>query len=167
MAGMSDATTIRGATPADAEVIAAFNAAMALETEHKRLDPAVLRAGVEGAIARPASAKYFLAELEGRVVGQLMVTFEWSDWRNADFWWIQSVYVPPEFRSRGVFGGLYRHVERLARDAGACGLRLYVERDNAGAQAAYRRLGMADAGYLVYETDWSVKRDATPPVENT
>ena len=165
MADMSDSMRIRGATSADAEVIAAFNAAMALETEHKRLDPVVLRAGVEGAIARPTSARYFLAEIEGRVVGQLMVTFEWSDWRNADFWWIQSVYVHPDFRSRGVFATLYRHVERLAHDAGACGLRLYVERANAGAQAAYRRLGMADAGYLVYGTDWFVNRSATPPAE--
>jgi GNAT superfamily N-acetyltransferase len=131
---------------------------MAFETEHKRLDPAVLRAGVEGAIAGPASAQYYLAEDRGRVVGQLMVTFEWSDWRNADFWWIQSVYVHPDFRSRGIFATLYRHVERLARDAGACGLRLYVERDNAGAQSAYRRLGMTDSDYLVYETDWSVQK---------
>jgi GNAT superfamily N-acetyltransferase len=149
---------IRHATAADAETITAFNAAMALETEHRRLDMAVLRAGVEGAIARPQAARYYLAEVGGRVVGQLMVTFEWSDWRNADFWWIQSVYVHPEFRSRGIFGALYRHVERLAREAGACGLRLYVERENVGAQAAYRRLGMTDSGYLVYEADWSVQK---------
>jgi ribosomal protein S18 acetylase RimI-like enzyme len=158
MAGMNDSMRIRGATAADAEVIASYNAAMALETEHKRLDLAVLRAGVEGAIRQPESAQYYLADVGGRVVGQLMVTFEWSDWRNADFWWIQSVYVHPDFRSRGVFKALYRHAETLARQAGACGLRLYVERDNTVAQAAYRRLGMTDAGYLVYETDWS-----TPP----
>jgi ribosomal protein S18 acetylase RimI-like enzyme len=155
---MNDPMRIRGATLADAEVIAAYNAAMALETEHKRLDLAVLRAGVEGAIGHPEAAQYYLADIDGRVVGQLMVTFEWSDWRNGMFWWIQSVYVHPEFRSRGIFGALYRHVERLARDAGACGLRLYVERENAGAQAAYRRLGMTDSGYLVYEADWSVQK---------
>jgi ribosomal protein S18 acetylase RimI-like enzyme len=155
---MSDSMQIRGATLADAEVIAEYNAAMALETEHKRLDLAVLRAGVEGAIGQPDSARYYLADVGGRVVGQLMVTFEWSDWRNGMFWWIQSVYVHPEFRSRGIFGALYRHVERLAGDAGACGLRLYVEGDNAGAQAAYRRLGMTDSGYLVYEADWSVQK---------
>jgi ribosomal protein S18 acetylase RimI-like enzyme len=158
MAGMNDSMRIRGATLEDAEVIAAYNAAMALETEHKRLDMAVLRAGVEGAIARPEAATYYLAEVGARVVGQLMVTFEWSDWRNGMFWWIQSVYVHPEFRSRGIFGALYRHVECLARDAGACGLRLYVERDNVGAQSAYRRLGMTDSGYLVYEADWSVQK---------
>jgi ribosomal protein S18 acetylase RimI-like enzyme len=155
---MNDSMRIRGATLADAEVIAAYNAAMALETEHKRLDLAVLRAGVEGAIRQAEAAKYHLAEVDGRVVGQLMVTFEWSDWRNGMFWWIQSVYVHPEFRSRGIFAALYRHVERLAKGAGACGLRLYVERENVGAQAAYRRLGMTDSGYLVYEADWSVQK---------
>ena len=146
---------IRAATPADAETITAFNAAMALETEHKRLDPATLRAGVERAIDRPEEARYVLADAGGRVVGQLMITFEWSDWRNGMFWWIQSVYVEPAHRSRGVFRQLYRHVERAAREAGACGLRLYVEKQNAPAQEVYQRLGMADAGYLVFETDWS------------
>jgi len=155
---MNDSMRIRGATVADVEVITSYNAAMALETEHKRLDLGVLRAGVEGAIRQPEAAQYYLADIDGRVVGQLMVTFEWSDWRNGMFWWIQSVYVHPEFRSRGIFGALYRHVEGLAREAGACGLRLYVERENGGAQAAYRRLGMSDSGYLVYETDWSVQK---------
>ncbi|HEY7119289.1 MAG TPA: GNAT family N-acetyltransferase, partial [Tepidisphaeraceae bacterium] len=152
---MPDAIHIRPAAPADAPVIAEYNAAMALETEHKRLDPATLRAGVEWAVAHPDAARYFLAEVAGQVVAQLMITFEWSDWRNAMFWWVQSVYVHPDFRSRGVFGTLYRHVEVLAREARACGLRLYVEKDNARAQEVYRRLGMSDAGYLVYESDWS------------
>lgn len=140
---------------ADAPTISEFNAAMALETEHKRLDPSTLRAGVERAIGRPEEARYFLADAGGRVVGQLMITFEWSDWRNAMFWWIQSVYVEPEYRSRGVFKELYRHVEGLAKEAGACGLRLYVEKENGRAQEVYRRLGMADAGYVVFETDWA------------
>src|SRR5439155_4490600 len=109
---------IRSATLADAPTLAAYNAAMALETEHKTLDPAKLRAGVERAIAQPQSARYYLADIAGQVVGQLMVTFEWSDWRSADFWWIQSVYVHPDFRSAGVFKSLYRHVEALAREAG-------------------------------------------------
>jgi GNAT superfamily N-acetyltransferase len=147
---------IRPATPPDAQTIADFNVAMAWETEHKRLDPATLRAGVERAIAQPDAARYFLAaDAAGRVVGQLMITFEWSDWRNATFWWIQSVYVEPESRSQGIFRQLYRHVETLAKQAGACGLRLYVEKENAPAQQVYQRLGMADAGYLVFETDWS------------
>jgi len=147
---------IRAARSEDAAVVAEFNAAMALETEHKRLDPAILRAGVEHAISNPEIARYFLAEIDGRVAGQLMITMEWSDWRNATFWWIQSVYVRPEHRSRGVFKALYRHVEAIARERkDVCGLRLYVERENAAAQAVYRRLGMCDTGYLVYEVDWS------------
>jgi ribosomal protein S18 acetylase RimI-like enzyme len=148
---------IRSALLEDAASIAGFNAAMALETEHKTLDAARLRAGVEHVIAQPATsgARYFLADVAGQVVGQLMITFEWSDWRNADFWWIQSVYVHPDFRSAGIFKALYRHVEALAREAGACGLRLYVERDNTRAQEVYRRMGMADSGYAVFEVDWS------------
>ena len=154
---MSSDIQIRAATPADAAVIAGFNAAMALETEHKTLHAQTLRAGVERAIAQPRAARYFLADIAGEVVGQLMVTFEWSDWRNADFWWIQSVYVHPDFRARGVFKYLYQHVEQLARQAGACGLRLYVERENTRAQEVYRRLGMTDSGYAVFETDWTKK----------
>ena len=146
---------VRPARPDDAPTIAEFNAAMALETEHKRLDPATLRAGVEHALAHPEVARYFLAESDGHVVGQLMVTMEWSDWRNATFWWIQSVYVRPDHRSRGVFKALYGQVEQLAgARTDVCGLRLYVEKDNAAAQEVYRRLGMSDAGYLVYEVDW-------------
>jgi GNAT superfamily N-acetyltransferase len=155
---MSDLPRIRAAVRDDVNVISEFNAAMALETEHKRLDPATLRAGVERAIAQPDAARYFLAEIAGQVAGQLMITFEWSDWRNANFWWIQSVYVHPDFRAKGVFKALYQHVEQLARQAKACGLRLYVERDNAKAQEVYCRLGMKNAGYIVFETDWS-KRD--------
>lgn len=147
---------IRSATLEDAELIADYNAAIALETEHKVLDRAKLLAGVRHAIERPEVARYFLAEVDGRVAGQLMITTEWSDWRNANFWWIMSVYVHADFRSRGVFKGLYRHVEALARaDAGVCGLRLYVERENGRAQEVYRRLGMKDAQYAVYEVDWS------------
>jgi len=154
---MRESIDIRPATHADAPSISKFNAAMALETEHKCLDLAILRAGVERAIQQPDAARYFLAEIAGQVAGQLMITFEWSDWRNANFWWIQSVYVHPDFRAKGVFKALYRHVEQLARQAKACGLRLYVERDNANAQEVYRRLGMENAGYFVFETDWSKK----------
>jgi len=155
---MPDTIVIRPATTNDAAVIAEFNAAMALETEHKRLDPAILRAGVERAIALGDAARYFLADIDARVVGQLMITFEWSDWRNGMFWWIQSVYVHPEFRSRGIFKQLYRHVESLAKEADACGIRLYVERQNSAAQEVYKRLGMGDAGYAVFEMDWSKEK---------
>jgi len=156
---MSDLTSqglmIRAAHPSDAGVIASFNAAMALETEHKQLDPALLCAGVEHAIAEPEAARYFVAEVAGQIVGQLMVTMEWSDWRNGVFWWIQSVYVHPEFRRLGVFKALYRQVEQAARQRkNVCGLRLYVERENDHAQAVYQRMGMKDAGYLVFEVEW-------------
>jgi GNAT superfamily N-acetyltransferase len=142
---------IRAATLDDIDLLVDFNAAMALETEGKRLDPARLRAGVAGVFDDSRRGVYRVAELEGEAVGGLLVTFEWSDWRNADFWWIQSVYVRPAARGRGVFGALYRTVEAEARAAGACGLRLYVERDNARAQASYRRLGMDGTHYLMFE----------------
>lgn len=149
--------TIRAATPADQEFLAHGNEAMALETEHKTLDPQVVRRGVEAALKDPAHGRYFVAEdADGRPVGQLMVTYEWSDWRNGQFWWIQSVYVLPEWRRRGVFRALYDHVEQLARGtAGVCGLRLYVETDNVNAQRTYEKCGMVDAGYRVMEVDYS------------
>jgi len=144
---------IRNAEARDLDFIACGNAAMALETEHKRLDPETVRNGVQAAFGNAARARYFVAEIDGRVVGQLMLTYEWSDWRNGDFWWIQSVYVAPEARRQGVFRALYGHVERLAQSTpGVCGLRLYVENDNMRAQRTYLGCGMVNAGYLVMET---------------
>jgi ribosomal protein S18 acetylase RimI-like enzyme len=141
---------IRRATPADEEVVAAFNAALAWESEHKRLDEAVLRAGVRAALADPAKGFYFLAERDGEAVGQTGVTFEWSDWRNGWYWWVQSVYVREDARRRGVFTALYRHVEALAlADPGVIGIRLYVERENARAQETYRALGLTEEGYYL------------------
>jgi GNAT superfamily N-acetyltransferase len=147
------ALTIRRATPADEAAVVAFNAALAWETEHLRLRPDVLAAGVRAALADPARGVYTVAEDEaGEVVGQMMVTFEWSDWRNGWFWWVQSVYVRPDARRRGVFRELYRHVERqAAADPAVIGIRLYFERDNARAQATYRSLGLADTTYGMME----------------
>lgn len=148
--------TIREASLTDLETIVAFNAALALETEHKQLDAAVLREGVRSAIADRGRCTYFVAELDGIVAGQTMVTFEWSDWRNGWFWWIQSVYVHPDYRRRGVFRALYEHVLAAARARpGVCGIRLYVEEHNDRAQRTYRQMGMAPSGHLVYEVDWS------------
>jgi len=147
---------IRPAIAADADFIAQGNAAMALETEHKQLDPEVIGAGVRAALADPTKGLYFVAERDGQRVGQLMFTYEWSDWRNGMFWWIQSVYVLPEARRGGVFRALFRHVEQLAeRDPGVCGIRLYVERENTHAQATYRHCGLHDAGYVVMEVDYT------------
>jgi ribosomal protein S18 acetylase RimI-like enzyme len=146
------AVTIRRGEPRDATAIAEFNRRMAWETEHKHLDPNVLARGVGRVFADPARGFYLIAEADGEVVGQLMVTFEWSDWRDGWFWWVQSVYVRDNCRRQGVFKALYAELMANARSTGdVAGVRLYVERDNERAQATYRRLGMGDAGYLVWE----------------
>lgn len=144
--------TIRPARPEDLDALVDFNAAMALETEQLTLDPERLRAGVALLLADAAKGQYRVAKRDGTVVGALMLTREWSDWRCGDWWWIQSVYVRPEARRCGVFRALYDSVEREARArADVCGLRLYVERDNAHAQATYNALGMAEAHYRMFE----------------
>ena len=141
---------IRRATPADETVLIAYNAALAWESEHKRLDEAVLRAGVRAAFADPGKGFYVVAELGGEVVGQSGVTFEWSDWRNGWYWWVQSVYVRPDARRQGVFSAIYRHLETEATaDPTVIGLRLYVERENTRAQATYRALGLVEEGYFL------------------
>jgi ribosomal protein S18 acetylase RimI-like enzyme len=143
---------IRPATPTDVPVLVAFNTAIAWETEDKRLDPAVLTAGVRALFDDPARGFYVVAERAGEVVGQSMVTFEWSDWRNGWFWWIQSVYVRSDARRAGVFRALYRALERrAAADPTVIGLRLYFETDNARARATYRALGMTETTYGVME----------------
>jgi ribosomal protein S18 acetylase RimI-like enzyme len=142
---------IRLATPADAGVLIEFNAAMAFETEGKELLTDVIGAGVRSLLGNPAAGFYLLAEQDS-AVGSLMITKEWSDWRNGTFWWIQSVYVRPEFRRQGVYRNLYRHVQELAsKDPAVCGFRLYVERENERAQATYSALGMKPTHYLVFE----------------
>jgi len=143
---------VRRANSKDSEVVVEFNRRLAEESEGKMLDAALLRAGVAQALADPQKAAYFLAEDLGLVVGQIMITTEWSDWRNGWFWWIQSVYVRPEARRRGVFRALFEHVSRTARQDGAViGLRLYVDEHNHAAQETYRRLGMTETGYWVLE----------------
>jgi ribosomal protein S18 acetylase RimI-like enzyme len=144
--------TIRRATSADAAVVVEFNRRMAEETEGKTLDPNVLAAGVAAGLADPDKGWYFVAEEGGVVLGQLMITFEWSDWRNGWFWWIQSVYVRADARRRGIFRRLYDYVAQLARERpDVVGLRLYVEHHNHAAQHIYTHLGMNPAGYLVFE----------------
>lgn len=139
---------IRTGTPADEDAAVAFNAAMAAETEGKTLHEPTLRAGVRAALADPAKGFYLMAERDGEVVGQLMVTTEWSDWRNGWYWWIQSVYVKPEARRAGVFRALFDHLkgQALAHPT-VIGLRLYVERDNERAQAVYAALGLTAEPY--------------------
>jgi GNAT superfamily N-acetyltransferase len=153
---MNASLRVRPAEPADLGFIVAANAALARETEQRELEPARLRAGVAAVLDDAAKGRYFVAEAAGRVVGQLLLTWEWSDWRNGTFWWIQSVYVVSGARGQGVFTALYRHVEALARaDAGVCGLRLYVEGHNERARRSYLRLGFAAAGYEILEVDFT------------
>jgi ribosomal protein S18 acetylase RimI-like enzyme len=153
------AITIRRGEPRDAVAIAEFNRRMAWETEHKHLDPEVLARGVGRVFADPAKGFYLVAESAGEVVGQLMVTYEWSDWRDGWFWWVQSVYVRGDYRRQGVFKALHADMMARARSAGdVAGVRLYVERDNTRAQATYQGLGMGDAGYLVWEVMLDLSR---------
>ncbi|UTW44451.1 GNAT family N-acetyltransferase [bacterium SCSIO 12696] len=145
-------TRIREATEADRDSLVAFNCAMALETEDKVLPRDTVAAGVANLLQRPELGFYLVAEESGEVVASLMITGEWSDWRNGLFWWIQSVYVRPEYRRRGIYRQLYQEVERLAQERGdVCGFRLYVERDNLRAQQTYRALGMEETVYQMYE----------------
>jgi GNAT superfamily N-acetyltransferase len=132
--------------------LCAWNAAMAWETERKTLEPARLQRGVAGVLAQPARGFYLVAESAGMAVGSLLVTYEWSDWRCGDFWWIQSVYVLPAARRGGVFRALYAAAGQRAREAGAVGLRLYVDLGNSTAQATYEGLGMQRCHYAMYET---------------
>jgi ribosomal protein S18 acetylase RimI-like enzyme len=144
---------IRDATPADAGAIAANNNSMAEETESRSLADELIGPGVAAFLADDSKGRYWVAEVDGEVVGQIAVTYEWSDWRNGTLWWIQSVYISPEQRRKGVYSALYEHVESLARaDAGVVGIRLYVDKDNARAQATYEKLGMRMTDYQIMQT---------------
>jgi GNAT superfamily N-acetyltransferase len=146
------AVTIRRAGPDDWAVIVEFNLRLAAESEGKTLDRALLEPGVAAGLADERKALYFVACEGEQVVGQMMITYEWSDWRNGWFWWVQSVYVRPEARRRGVFRALFEHVVQLARrDPEVIGLRLYVENGNRVAQETYACMGMIPAGYFVLE----------------
>lgn len=149
---MTPAWRIRPAGVADVPRLRDWAVAMARETEDKALDPATVEAGIRAVLDEPRRGAYFVAEREGVSGGTLMLTYEWSDWRNGDWWWIQSVYVDPACRRQGCYATLYRHVFEAAKATpGVCGLRLYVEHHNAAAQRTYESLGMADAGYRMYE----------------
>ncbi len=143
---------IRPARFDDWPVIADFNTRLAAETEGKRLDPDTIAEGVRTLLSQPQHGRYFLAATDGRIVGQIMHTREWSDWRNGEIWWLQSVYVLSEFRQRGVFRALFAHLQDLAQASPeVIGLRLYVEEHNTRAQEAYLTLGLKRAGYTVME----------------
>jgi GNAT superfamily N-acetyltransferase len=143
---------IRQAVFGDVEIIADFNIALCRETERRELDPATVSEGVRRFVSEPARGRYFVAMIGGEVVGQTAHTFEWSDWRNGEIWWIQSVYVHPRHRGCGVFRALFAHIKELGeKDAECCGTRLYMERENDTARRSYLQLGFREAGYEVFE----------------
>lgn len=145
--------TIRQALPADAKLIAGFNLAMARETENLDLDDKIALKGAQAILDRPTHGSYLVAEdKDGEAVGSLMITTEWSDFRNGFFWWIQSVYVRPDHRRMGVYSALYEYVRTAAKaQPDVVGIRLYVERDNDGAREVYEKMGMGETAYRLYE----------------
>jgi ribosomal protein S18 acetylase RimI-like enzyme len=144
---------IRTASLEDAQLLSSHNCAMALETENKILDPEASLAGVEGLFERPQFGFYLVAEVEAVPAATLMVTYEWSDWRNGLFWWIQSVYVKAEFRRQGVYRAMYQQLQTMARASTipVCGFRLYAETENRKAQATYKDCGMKVCDYIMFE----------------
>lgn len=143
---------IYDARPTDIPHIVEFNAALARETEHKELPIDILTKGVTRLLKKPEFGQYFVAEVDGQVAGCMMITYEWSDWRDGLIYWLQSVYVRPQFRRAGVFRALLSRVEEKASSSpDVCGIRLYVERENAPAQATYQKHGLGSTPYLVME----------------
>jgi GNAT superfamily N-acetyltransferase len=149
---MGDNTVVRIADARDADALAQANIAMAWEAERKRLDPATIAQGVRAALNHPEYGYYVVALNAGRIAGSLMVTFEWSDWRAGMIWWIQSLYVQPAFRRKGIFTRLYEFVATEAsRSPDVRGIRLYVEESNVTARQAYATMGMQETSYRIYE----------------
>jgi GNAT superfamily N-acetyltransferase len=152
----SERITIRDANELDVPLLVEYNKKLALESEGKILDDPTLIAGVRRGLTHPELARYFIAQAGGRPVGTTMLTFELTDWRDGVLWWLQSVYVEPEYRRHGVFREIYHHIEALARKhPDVRGLRLYVHRDNHRAMKTYENVGMSKAEYDLYEHDWS------------
>jgi GNAT superfamily N-acetyltransferase len=148
-------TQIRTATEGDVPLIAQYNANIAWETEQRKLDLPRVREGVKALLLDPAKGTYYVAETNGQIAGQVLITYEWSDWRNGNFWWIQSVYVAEQFRGKGIFRALFEHIQNLARSRpGICGLRLYMDGENSRARQAYERLGLKKTNYEMFEIDF-------------
>ncbi len=159
-----DAIRVRAAYPRDIATLVEFNRALARETEERELDPERVLAGVSAVLADASRGGYSLAVRGETALGGLLLTREWSDWRNGVFWWIQSVYVVPVARRQGVFRRLYEHVlERARSTRDVCGVRLYVDADNQAAQRVYRALGMKEARYRMFELDFVLPADFSGP----
>jgi len=147
-----DELLIRIAGDRDIETLAKFNMALAWETEQKKLDQAVVTRGLQTLFKNPQYGFYTVAEVDGQVVGCILITYEWSDWRCGLFWWIQSVYVESQFRRQGVFRKLYEHLkEKASGEPNVCGFRLYVEHSNLAGQSTYAGLGMEEVSYKFFE----------------
>jgi GNAT superfamily N-acetyltransferase len=142
---------IRKANQSDAPSIVDFQLKMAWETEQMALDPETVTKGVNALFEVPSRGQYYVAETTGRVVSSLLITHEWSDWRNCNVWWFQSVYVVPEFRRQGIFRKMYMHIRELSEEQDVAGLRLYVETNNERARRTYEALGMSSEHYSFYE----------------
>ena len=143
--------SIRKATSEDSDIIIEFQRKMAWETEQMTLDPDIISKGVKAVFTDQSRGQYWVAEDNGNVVASLLITFEWSDWRNTNVWWFQSVYVLPELRRTGIFRSMYQHIKAEADKNEIAGLRLYVETNNSGAQYTYEALGMNSQHYKMYE----------------
>ena len=143
--------TIRKANPSDGPSIADFQIKMAWETENMALDPETVTKGVNAVFGDPSRGQYYVAEATGRTIASLLITFEWSDWRNCNVWWFQSVYVVPEFRRQGIFRKMYAYIRHIAEEQDIAGLRLYVETKNERARKTYEALGMSSEHYSFYE----------------
>ena len=142
---------IRKAIPADASAIIGFQQKMAWETEQMVLVDEIITKGVEAVFKEPSRGQYYVAEADGKVIASMLITFEWSDWRNSNVWWIQSVYVLPGFRRQGIFRSMYDFIMKEADKHYVAGLRLYVETNNSTAQKTYESLGMKSEHYRMYE----------------
>lgn len=143
--------SIRKATLSDAAAIIDFQINMAWETENMKLLPEVVTKGVNAVFHDQSLGKYYVAESDGRVIASLLITYEWSDWRNSNVWWFQSVYVVPEYRRQGIFRKMYGHIRQLAEEQDIAGLRLYVDTKNTRARKTYEALGMSSEHYSFYE----------------
>jgi ribosomal protein S18 acetylase RimI-like enzyme len=152
--------TVRQATRADAPTIADFNSRLASETEHLTLEPATIAAGVAAVLADPNRGRYFVADEAGAVIGQIMITFEWSDWRNGWIWWLQSVYVRADRRRHGIFRSLLDHIVAAAIRENVAAIRLYVEKENRSAQATYKGLGFEEMHF--YLMGRTIAREPNP-----
>lgn len=143
--------TIRQAILEDAATIIDFQIKMAWETEKMSLVPSTVTKGVNAVFSDSSKGRYYVAESDGSVIASLLITYEWSDWRNSGVWWFQSVYVVPHFRRQGIFSKMYNHIRKLAEEQGIAGLRLYVESGNNRAMKTYEALGMSSEHYSFYE----------------